>query len=132
MKYYEVELSNNKFTVNANDTINVEFDLVKTDAARNDDTNYFKTVELLTSDKEGIPLNKITENHYSFRVGTGNRDRLAFVVRITEIDCPSIEYPFVMVFQKPAPKSKNKSVNVVVNPVNNHRDITDEIYVPKI
>lgn len=117
VKYYEVELSNTKFTLAANDTITVEFDLVKTDVARNDETNYFKTVELITPNAEDIPLTKITENHYSFRVGSGNLDKLSFIIKITETGCPSIEYPFEMVFARPEPKSKNKSVNVTVNAV---------------
>lgn len=139
VKYYEVELSNTKFTVNPNDTITVEFDLVKTDAARNDDTNYFKTVELITPENDNIPLNKITENHYSFRIGSGDRERLSFIVKITESGCPSIEYPFEMVFTKPAPKSKDKSVNVTVNAIRrNTHQITpvqqpksESIFVPK-
>lgn len=131
VKYYEVELSNTKFTVNPNDTIAVEFDLVKTDAARNDDTNYFKTVELITPDNDNIPLNKITENHYSFRIGSGDRDRLSFIVKITESGCPSIEYPFEMVFTKPAPKSKDKSVNVTVNAVRRKNQQTTPVQQPK-
>ncbi len=131
VKYYEVELSNTKFTVNPNDTITVEFDLVKTDAARNDDTNYFKTVELITPENDNIPLNKITENHYSFRIGSGDRDRLSFIVKITESGCPSIEYPFEMVFTKPAPKSKDKSVNVTVNAVRRKSKQTAPVQQPK-
>lgn len=131
VKYYEVELSNTKFTVNPNDTITVEFDLVKTDAARNDDTNYFKTVELITPENDNIPLNKITENHYSFRIGSGDRDRLSFIVKITESGCPSIEYPFEMVFTKPAPKSKDKSVNVTVNAVRRKNQQTTPVQQPK-
>lgn len=143
VKYYEVELSNTKFTVNPNDTITVEFDLVKTDAARNDDTNYFKTVELITPENDNIPLNKITENHYSFRIGSGDRERLSFIVRIKEIDCPAIEYPFEMVFTKPAPKSKDKSLNVTINRTKSkgqkseqskqlkQEDKADRIFVPK-
>lgn len=131
VKYYEVELSNTKFTVNPNDTITVEFDLVKMDAARNDDTNYFKTVELITPENENIPLNKITENHYSFRIGSGDRERLSFVVKITENGCPSIEYPFEMVFTKPAPKSKDKSVNVTVNAIRRKNQQTAPVQQPK-
>lgn len=131
VKYYEVELSNTKFTVNPNDIITVEFDLVKTDAARNDDTNYFKTVELITPENDNIPLNKITENHYSFRIGSGDRDRLSFIVKITESGCPSIEYPFEMVFTKPAPKSKDKSVNVTVNAVRRKSQQTMPVQQPK-
>lgn len=115
VKYYEVELSNTKFTVNPNDTITVEFDLVKTDAARNDDTNYFKTVELITPENDNIPLNKITENHYSFRIDSGDRDRLSFIIKIKEDGCPSIEYPFEMVFTKPEPKSKNDHPNMTID-----------------
>lgn len=131
VKYYEVELSNTKFTVNPNDTITVEFDLVKTDVARNDDTNYFKTVELITPENDNIPLNKITENHYSFRIGSGDRDRLSFIVKITESGCPSIEYPFEMVFTKPAPKSKDKSVNVTVNAVRRKSQQSAPVQQPK-
>lgn len=139
VKYYEVELSNTKFTVSPNDTITVEFDLVKTDVARNDDTNYFKTVELITPENDNVPLNKITENHYSFRIGSGDRDRLSFIVKITESGCPSIEYPFEMVFTKPAPKSKDKSVNVTVNAMRRKTQQTtpvqqqksESIFVPK-
>lgn len=131
VKYYEVELSNTKFTVNPNDTITVEFDLVKTDAARNDDTNYFKTVELITPDNDNIPLNKITENHYSFRIGSRDKERLAFIVKITESGCPSIEYPFEMVFTKPASKSKDKSVNVTVNAVRRKNQPTTPVQQPK-
>ncbi|WP_289741307.1 hypothetical protein [uncultured Duncaniella sp.] len=117
VKYYEVALSNNRFTLAPNDTISVEFDLVKTDVARNDETNYFKTVELITNEANAIPLNKITENHYGFRIGGIDREKLAFVVRITEVGCPSIEYPFEMLFEKPEPKSNKKSVDVTVSPV---------------
>lgn len=117
VKYYEVALSNNKFTLAPNDTISVEFDLLKTDVARNDETNYFKTVELITNEANAIPLNKITENHYGFRIGGIDREKLAFVVRITEVGCPSIEYPFEMLFEKPEPKSNRKSVDVTVSPV---------------
>lgn len=117
VKYYEVELSNNRFTLAPNDTISVEFDLVKMDVARNDETNYFKNVELITNEADAIPLNKITENHYGFRIGGIDREKLAFIVRITEVGCPSIEYPFEMIFEKPEPKSSRKSVDVIVNPV---------------
>lgn len=141
VKYYEVVVPNTNFTVQPNDTIVVEFDLVKTDVARNDETNYFKTVEVLSADNEDIPVNKITENHYSFRVGSGHNDRLSFVVRITETGCPTIEYPYEMVFTKPAPKSKDKTVSVTVNPIKRSKTISktpekgnqtgEKIFVPK-
>lgn len=117
VKYYEVQLPNTQFTLTPKDTISVEFDLVKTDAARNDDTNYFKTVELVTPEAEGIQLSKITENHYSFRVGGVNRDKLSFIVRITEVGCPPIEYPFEMAFSNPAPASGKQATSVVVSPI---------------
>lgn len=117
VKYYEVELSNNRFAVAPNDTVNVEFDLIKTDVARNDETNYFKNVELITSEATPVPLNKITENHYGFRIGGIDREKLSFVVRITEVGCPPIEYPFEMVFEKPDPTSKKKDVDVTVTPI---------------
>ncbi|MCM1076635.1 MAG: WG repeat-containing protein [Bacteroides sp.] len=117
VKYYEVELSNDRFTLTPNDTISVEFDLVKTDVARNDETNYFKNVELITNESDAIPLNKITENHYGFRIGGVDREKLSFIVRITEVGCPSIEYPFEMIFEKPETNSPKKAVDVIVNPV---------------
>ena len=62
-------------------------------------------------------MSKITENHYSFRVGGVNRDKLSFIVRITEVGCPPIEYPFEMAFSNPAPESGKKATSVVVSPI---------------
>ena len=119
VKYYEVELSNTNFTVSSiNDTITVEFDLIKTDVARNDDSNYFKNIEVTASNFSEQPiLNKITENHYSFQIFGINQERINFSVKITEVGCPSIEYPFEMVFVKPKPREKNKNTTVKIAPV---------------
>lgn len=119
VKYYEVELSNTNFTVSSiNDTITVEFDLIKTDVARNDDSNYFKNIEVVASNFSEQPiLNKITENHYSFQIFGIDQERINFAVKITEVGCPSIEYPFEMVFIKPKPREKNKKTTVKIAPV---------------
>lgn len=119
VKYYEVELSNTNFTVSSiNDTITVEFDLIKTDVARNDDSNYFKNIEVVASNFSEQPiLNKITENHYSFQVFGIDQEQINFSVKITEVGCPSIEYPFEMVFVKPKPREKNKKTTVTIAPV---------------
>ena len=119
VKYYEVELSNTNFTVSSiNDTITVEFDLIKTDVARNDDSNYFKNIEVVASNFSEQPiLNKITENHYSFQIFGIDQERINFSVKITEVGCPSIEYPFEMVFVKPKPREKNKKTTVTIAPV---------------
>lgn len=118
VKYYEVKLSNTNFTVSsANDTISVEFDLIKTDVARNDESNYFKNIEVVASNCSQQPiLNKITENHYSFQIFDINQKRISFSVKITEVGCPSIEYPFEMVFVKPEPREKNKKTKVIIVP----------------
>ena len=78
VKYYEVELSNTNFTVSSiNDTITVEFDLIKTDVARNDESNYFKNIEVVAANFPEQPiLNKITENHYSFQIFGINQERI--------------------------------------------------------
>ncbi len=119
VKYYEVGLSNTNFTVSSiNDTITVEFDLIKTDVARNDESNYFKNVEVVASNFSEQPiLTKITENHYSFQLFGIDQERINFSVKITEVGCPSIEYPFEMVFVKPAPREKNKQTTVKIAPV---------------
>ena len=119
VKYYEVELSNTNFMVSSiNDTITVEFDLIKTDVARNDDSNYFKNIEVMASNFSEQPiLNKITENHYSFQIFGIDQERINFSVKITEVGCPSIEYPFEMVFVKPKPREKNKKTTVKIAPV---------------
>lgn len=119
VKYYEVELSNTNFTVSSiNDTITVEFDLIKTDVARNDNSNYFKNIEVVASNFSEQPiLNKITENHYSFQIFGIDQERINFSVKITEVGCPSIEYPFEMVFVKPKPREKNKKTTVTIAPV---------------
>lgn len=118
VKYYEVELKNTSLSISPNDSVNVEFDLIKTDVARNDEANYYKNVELVSSNYKGeLILNKITENHYSFRLSGIDQERIMFSVRITERGCPSIEYPFEMVFDKPKPKEKNKKTTVTINAV---------------
>lgn len=119
VKYYEVKLSNTNFTISsASDTISVEFDLIKTDVARNDESNYFKNIEIVASNFSEQPiLNKITENHYSFQISGINQERINFSVRITEVGCPSIEYPFEMVFVRPKPREKNKKTTVTIAPV---------------
>lgn len=38
-------------------------------------------------------------------------------IKITEVGCPSIEYPFEMVFVKPKPREKNKKTTVTIAPV---------------
>ena len=118
VKYYEVKLSNTNFTISsANDTISVEFDLIKTDVARNDESNYFKNIEVVASNSSRQPiLNKITENHYSFQIFDINQERINFSVKITEVGCPPIEYPFEMVFVKPEPREKNKKTKVIIVP----------------
>lgn len=119
VKYYEVNLSNTNFSISsANDTISVEFDLIKTDVARNDESNYFKNVEVVASNFSEQPiLNKITENHYIFQLFGIDQERINFSVRITEIGCPTIEYPFEMVFVKPKPRERNKKTTVTITPI---------------
>lgn len=119
VKYYEVNLSNTNFSISSvNDTISVEFDLIKTDVARNDESNYFKNVEVVASNFSEQPiLNKITENHYIFHLFGIDQERINFSVKITEIGCPSIEYPFEMVFVKPKPRERNKKTTVTITPV---------------
>lgn len=118
VKYYEVELKNTSLSLNPNDSVNVEFDLIKTDVARNDEANYYKNVELVSLNYEGeLILNKITENHYSFRLSGIDQERIMFSVKITERGCPSIEYPFEMVFNKPKPRERNKKTTVTISAV---------------
>lgn len=118
VKYYEVELKNTSLSLNPTDSVNVEFDLIKTDVARNDESNYYKEVELVSLNYEGeLTLNKITENHYSFRLSGIDQERIMFSVKITERGCPSIEYPFEMVFVKPKPREKNKKTTVTISAV---------------
>lgn len=118
VKYYEVELKSTNLSLNPTDSVNIEFDLIKTDVARNDEANYYKNVELVSLNYAGkLTLNKITENHYSFRLPGIDQERVMFSVKITERGCPSIEYPFEMVFVKPKPKEKNKATTVTISAV---------------
>lgn len=119
VKYYEVNLSNTNFTLSSiNDTISVEFDLIKTDVARNDESNYFKNIEVVAYNMTEQPiLNKITENHYALLLFGIEQERVNFSVKITEIGCPTIEYPFEMIFKKPEPKQKNKKTTVTITPI---------------
>lgn len=116
VKFYEVDFQETNFSITPGETVSVEFDLTKTDAARNDETNYFKNVELITPENEDdITLDKITENHFTFKVDSNDRDRLLFTINITESGCPTISYPFEMVFTAPDPDSKDKNISVEIN-----------------
>ena len=118
VKYYEVELKNTNMLLNPTDSVNIEFDLIKTDVARNDETNYYKEVELASPNYAGkLNLNKITENHFSFRLSASEQEQVMFSVKIKERGCPPIEYPFEIVFVKPKPKEKNKQTTVTINAV---------------
>lgn len=128
VKYYEVKLSNTDFTLKSiNDTISVEFDLIKTDVARNDKNNYFKEIEVIAYNLETKPVvNRITENHFSFQLFGIDQERVNFSVRITEVGCPVIEYPFEMIFKKPEKKEKNKKTTVTIKPVQNKVAVSDK------
>lgn len=129
VKYYEVNLSKTNFSISPKDTVTVEFDLIKTDVARNDETNYFKNVELIAANFPAeLSLNKITENHYSFRLYGIEEDRLSFSVKITEVGWPPIEYPFEMVFVKPNPRARDKKTTVTITAI---RKKEKEIILPK-
>ena len=66
VKYYKVELTNKEFAIQAGDSIQVEFDVLKSDS-RMDDPVYFKKVELISKNLRCTPqLNKISESHYNF------------------------------------------------------------------
>lgn len=119
VKYYEVNLSNSNYVVSSpTDTITVEFDLIKTEVARNDESNYFKKVEVVAANFPEQPiLTKITENHFSFQIFGIDQEKIMFSVRITEEGCPSIEYPFEMIFTKPEPTEENKETTVTIKAV---------------
>lgn len=129
VKYYEVKLSNTNFTISSiNDTISVEFDLIKTDVARNDESNYFKNIDVVSYNMTEQPiLNKITENHYSLQLFGIEQERVNFSVKITEIGCPTIEYPFEMIFKRPEPRKKNKKTTVTITPIQKSPSFEDEI-----
>lgn len=128
VKYYEVKLSNTQFTTSSiNDTITVEFDLIKTDVARNDKSNYFKNIDVVASNFSEQPiLTKITENHYAFQIYGIDQERINFSVKITEVGCPTIEYPFEMIFTKPKPKEKNKKTTITIAPVQKIQPVQSE------
>lgn len=131
VKYYEVELKNTNLSLNPTDSVNIEFDLIKTDVARNDESNYYKDIELVSLNYAGeLTLNKITENHYSFRLSGIDQERVLFSVKITERGCPSIEYPFEMVFIKPKPKEKNKITTVTISAVRK-KEPEKTIFIPE-
>lgn len=118
VKYYEVNLSNTKFEITSpNDTMTVYFELVRMDAARNDDRNYYKNVKVLPADEDPIDPIKITENHYSFPLSSLGKDRLSFSIVIAEEDCPPIIYPFDVVFTKPKPEETDQKTTVDIKAV---------------
>lgn len=128
VKYYEINISNTNYSLESvTDTISIEFDLIKTDVAKNDETNYYKNVEVIAANMTEQPvLNKITENHYSFQISNIDQERVLFTIKITEEGCPSIKYPFEMVFTKPKPEEKNQKTSVKIKAVRKNKGITKE------
>ena len=109
VKSYEVQLKKSSMTISKKDSVMVEFDLVKT---RDEETTYYKEVSLESPDYgKPLYLNKITEDHFSFNVSGVDNETVTFAVKITEVGCPPIIYPFVMSFES---KDK-KSTNIVIN-----------------
>ena len=121
VKYYDVSLANTNTNFNItspSDTINVEFDVVMTEAARNDGRYYPKTVEVTSPDLGYEPVCvRINENRNTFQIHGVEEGRVRFFVNITEDGCPSIIYPFEMVFTKPAPEDTDKKTTVTVKAV---------------
>lgn len=128
VKYYEVKLSNTSFTLSSNnDTISVEFDLIKTDVARNDESNYFKNIDVVAPNLEQQPiLTKITENHYSIQLLGIEQEDVNFSIRITEVGCPSIDYPFEMTFKKEETEDNNQRTKVTITPIKKKRQLPKE------
>lgn len=112
MQFYEVEFGKTAFKLNGHNSLNVDFELTKSDLAPADGSNYFKSVELVSKDSISAPaLNKINENRYSFTLPIVDRDRANLAVRITEVGCPSIEYPFVINLSRNEGMSNVKMMN---------------------
>ncbi len=112
MQFYEVEFGKTAFKLNGQNSLNVDFELTKSDLAPADGSNYFKSVELVSKDSISAPsLNKINENRYSFTLPVAGRDRANLAVRITEAGCPSIEYPFVINLSRNEGMSNVKMMN---------------------
>ena len=124
VKYYKVELSKNEFEIQKGDSIQIEFDVLKSDS-RMDESVYFKKVELNTSGLYNTPvLNKISESHYSFYLTDPGNDQATFTVKITETGCPSVEYPFNVNFIRPE-NSKDKTIINVKSATQNTSGSTD-------
>ena len=89
-----------------------------TEAARNDNRYYHKNVTVTSPDLsyEPVCINH-NENRHSFQIHGVEEGRVRFYVNITEDECPSIVYPFEMVFTKPAPEDTEKKTTVTVKAV---------------
>lgn len=112
MQFYEVEFGKTAFKLNGQNSLNVDFELTKSDLAPADGNNYFKSVELVSKDSIAAPsLNKINENRYSFSLPVVGRDHADLAIRITEAGCPSIEYPFEINFSTNNGMSNVKMMN---------------------
>ena len=112
MQFYEVEFGKTAFKLNGQNSLNVDFELTKSELAPADGSNYFKSVELVSKDSVAAPsLNKINENRYSFTLPIDGRDRADLAIRITEAGCPSIEYPFVINLSRNSGMSNVKMMN---------------------
>ncbi|MCC8071185.1 MAG: WG repeat-containing protein [Bacteroidales bacterium] len=112
VKLYDIELPAEAITLSSRDSVTVEFTLVKSPLATQDQANYFKQVRLMAPGLGGeIPLLHLNENQYAFRIGNIDQERVNFRLHITEAGCPTMEYPFEMSFNKGTGRKGSASIS---------------------
>ncbi len=100
IKDYDVKVVGTGLVPNTNDRVLVDFDLKKAWNTSNDNGMYYKRVEVMCPDSTIIPLDKVTEDRYSFQMGGITGNNASFIVRVTEAGCPTVQYPFELIVDR--------------------------------
>ncbi len=99
VKFYEINMPSLTISATPYGVYQVEFEIQKAAFAYNDDTNYFKQVEVTSPQvSEPIAVNRVTENRFSFNVFNQDNQPMHFDVKISEAGCPAVEYPLDLNF----------------------------------
>ncbi|MCC8119710.1 MAG: WG repeat-containing protein [Bacteroidales bacterium] len=114
---YKVDLTGSDYLLGDNEILRVEFDLVHGAEDGAIANRYYKNVELTSATHSGFVLEKITEDHYGFQLAGIPQENVNFNVRITEKDCPPVEYPFMIIFDRPAPDAPDQRVAASIKPL---------------
>ncbi len=97
---YDVKVAGTGLVPNTTDRILVDLDLNKGWSAGDDNGMYYRRVDVVGPDNMLLPVEKKTENRYSFQMGSVTGNNASFTVLVTEAGCPTVQYPFELIVDR--------------------------------